>query len=484
MIKRKLSFIGLLMAASWLLLLCFVLQWVFAQYRNQKQQLRQQISVSLNQEKGRLNDSLASTLVHSLFSSQDIASSKMSFKIHVDSFDQKGDFKRGSMKSNTSGNFPPFDVTGNPTVIDTLSRYDSGAGTKQVSVQMQDTTQVRLILQNILKALVSSDSKHDLSVLGKTDTVLFRHSFSKILAKDRLTMLRRPEATRRTDTDFVFKLSNPDLVVAVGGANIFIFKNLVPQIAFSFTLIFLVGLAFIWAFRNLKKQISFNKQKDQFIANISHELKTPVATAKIAIEALLHHNAMSEPARTKRYLNVAEWELNRLQNMMKQVMEALPGQESIISLQKTNVAVKEILLRVAEIIRSSQKETEISFTWQFPQEPMYIWADELHFTNIIYNIMDNAIKYGGTKIDVTATEAGSANVTIKISDNGPGIPVLYRNKIFDRFFRIPSGNVHNVNGYGLGLSYVRQMVNAHGGNIRLAPGPITCFIINWPKKKS
>ncbi|HET8573633.1 MAG TPA: ATP-binding protein [Edaphocola sp.] len=102
---------------------------------------------------------------------------------------------------------------------------------------------------------------------------------------------------------------------------------------------------------------------------------------------------------------------------------------------------------------------------------------------VIYNLLDNAVKYGGTEIRIAVNE-GAGNVTIKIADNGPGIATAYRNKVFDRFFRIPNGNRHNVKGYGLGLSYVRQMVEAHKGTIYLAAGSETCFMIKWPKFKA
>jgi signal transduction histidine kinase len=236
------------------------------------------------------------------------------------------------------------------------------------------------------------------------------------------------------------------------------------------------------SYMNLRKQLRFNEQKDMFIANVSHELKTPVATAKVAIEALQQHDAIHHPERAERYLGIAGWELERLQTMMEKIMNSLPENEKEVTIQEAKTDIRPILFRLADIIQSMQKEPTVTFFWALPGTPVHISADELHFTNIIYNLLDNAVKYGGTEIHI-AVDVDADNVTIKISDNGPGIPAEYRNKVFDRFFRIPSGNRHNVKGYGLGLSYVMQMVEAHKGTIRLATGPVTCFIIKWPKFK-
>lgn len=473
--KRKILFIGILMIASWLLLSLFVAQWTTAQYKEQKAQLRQEVGLTLQQIKERISDSMANKIIEGMLEKNN---SPTRTKGHI----QLSSVSKVSIKKPQPSVYPSY-FPGSPGAIAASDSFPAIRDSFNI-VHTADTQTIHLILKGILKKLLSDTSAHvQMQINGNGGLALYRHSIAIALRKKHLVLQDSAQIPGHSDPDFVFRLTDPDMVFPVGGIRAYILEKLVPQIAFSVTLLLLVGLAFLMAYRNLKKQIRFNEQKDAFIANVSHELKTPVATAKVAIEALQQHQAIHHPERAERYLGVAGWELDRLQTMMEKIMNSLPENEKDIFLQKVKTDIKPILLRLAEIIQSTQKEQALTFVWALPVEPVYIDADELHFTNIIYNLLDNAVKYGGTEIRI-AVDEDPENVTIKISDNGIGIPAAYRNRIFDRFFRVPSGNRHNVKGYGLGLSYVRQMVEAHKGAIRLAAGTETCFMIKWPKFKA
>lgn len=474
-LKKKISFIGILMAASWLLLCLFVSRWTTSQYKEQKAQLRQEVNMTLQQIKERINDSMANRVVQGILEKDKTPTRT------------KGNIQLSSVSNITINRpapsaFPPLfpGVSNSRVAMDSISPIRDSFNLARIV----DSQAIHLILRNVLIKLMSdTGARAKMTITGNGTETLYRRSIEAALKKKHLVLQDSSEILNHSDSDFVFRLAGLDMVFPVGGTRVYILKKLVPQITFSVTLLLLVGLAFLLAYWNLKKQMRFNEQKDAFIANMSHELKTPVATAKVAIEALQQHQAIHHPERAERYLGVAGWELDRLQTMMEKILNSLPENEKDIILQKTKTNIKPILLRLAEIIQSTQKEATITFVWTLPEQPVYVDADELHFTNVIYNLFDNAVKYGGREIHITVDESPE-QVTIRIADDGPGIAAAYRNKVFDRFFRIPSGNRHNVKGYGLGLSYVRQMVEAHKGSIHLAAGPETCFIIQWPKFKT
>lgn len=248
--------------------------------------------------------------------------------------------------------------------------------------------------------------------------------------------------------------------------NIYLFKKLAPQIIFSLFLIGLTIASFSLLYKNLLKQRRLTELKNDFINNITHELKTPIATVSVAIEALKNFNAMQDPERTREYLDISGNELNRLGMLVDKVLKMSMFEKSELELRKEPIAIDTL---VQEVVKSMQ----LQFDKEHAQVDIKtvgtnftISGDKLHITSVLYNLLDNALKYSkdDPAISVAITDLGDT-VELAVTDNGIGISPAYRQKIFDKFFRVPHGDTHNTKGYGLGLSYVAQVVKEHGGMI-------------------
>lgn len=257
--------------------------------------------------------------------------------------------------------------------------------------------------------------------------------------------------------------ASSDLVVA--GIQLYLLRSILPQIAFSLVLLLLTGLAFGLSYANLRRQIRLGLQKDDFISNMSHELKTPVATAKVALEALRNYNALNDPQRTQDYLQMASWEIDRLDVLIARVLNTVQLENGQIVLRKEHF---DLLLMVRELVQAMQPRAAGRNATIFitaGAEHLPVFADRLHLQGAVYNLLDNALKYGGNKISI-ALEKAAGLVSVVVADNGSGIPQEYSRKIFEKFFRVPKGDVHDVKGYGLGLNYTRYIMEAHGGGVR------------------
>jgi len=243
---------------------------------------------------------------------------------------------------------------------------------------------------------------------------------------------------------------------------------MLPNAAFALILLSLTGTAFVISFRSLKKQTQLTQMRNDFVGNITHELKTPVATIKVALEAIRKFGAHTDRRRSETYLDIISVETERLDGLISGVLATAmhEAKHDWIHLQTVTFSKLAEELRQSLEARLTAEEATLDITIE--ANPEQFTGDPLHIRGALLNLVDNSLKYGGrgTRIGIRMGVAGSAPV-IAVSDDGPGIPEAYRNRVFDRFFRVPSGNVHNVKGYGLGLSYVKAVMNAHGGQVEV-----------------
>jgi len=264
-------------------------------------------------------------------------------------------------------------------------------------------------------------------------------------------------------------------------------RQIAPQILFSFFLTILTVIAFIILYRNLRAQQRLMELKNDFISNVTHELKTPVATVSVALEALKNFHALNDPKLTNEYLDIARNELNRLTLMTDKILKASVFENKGITIQKESVDLQKTVTQILDSMRLifEKRQAKVSFT---PEgESFIVEGEHAHITNVIYNLLDNALKYSPEMpvISIDLKEI-SDSVVLSVRDEGLGIPVEFKKKIFEKFFRVPTGDVHNIKGYGLGLSYVSGVVKAHQGSIEVESesGKGSTFIIRWPKRHS
>ncbi|HEY6502753.1 MAG TPA: HAMP domain-containing sensor histidine kinase [Chitinophagaceae bacterium] len=263
----------------------------------------------------------------------------------------------------------------------------------------------------------------------------------------------------------------------------YLFKKLSLPILFSLLLVGITIVSFVLLYRSLLKQRRLAELKNQFISNITHELKTPIATVGVAIEALKNFNAIHDPQRTKEYLDISQNELQRLSLLVDKVLKLSMFEKKEIELKKEQFDCKHLVEEVMNSMKLQFDKYHAKVKLHTEGDNFIIDADKLHITSVIYNLLDNALKYSKENpvIDVKLSSL-PAYIEFSVSDNGIGIEHAYREKIFDKFFRVPSGDKHNTKGYGLGLSYVAEVIKRHHGQLRVESelGKGSTFIAKVP----
>lgn len=231
------------------------------------------------------------------------------------------------------------------------------------------------------------------------------------------------------------------------------------------------------------RQKKISEIKNDFMSNMTHELKTPLSSVSVALQ-LMQDKDITEMQRAEFY-QVAENEISRLNMLIDKVMKMAAFEKNAIKLNKERIALQPLAEKTIQAFGPVLTKRGAFIHLDIQPETAKIVADPSHLTNILHNLIDNALKYNDKKepvIEITIRE-NSSDVSISVKDNGKGIPETYLPKIFDKFFRVPSGNIHETKGYGLGLSYVKAIVDLHDGEIRAEskPGNGSNFIIQLPK---
>lgn len=238
--------------------------------------------------------------------------------------------------------------------------------------------------------------------------------------------------------------------------------------SFSSIVLLVVIVFFAYTLFVILKQKRLSEIQKDFINNMTHEFKTPIATIALSTEVLKNPDIVLQPERLLSYTTIIENENKRLKQHVERVLQMAKLDKESIELKKESVNLHEVVQEVTGGMAASiqEKQIEIELDLQAP-EPA-IQADKLHITNVVYNLLDNAIKYSGQdpKIWISVKQTDK-HLVLEVRDNGIGVKEDDQKKIFDKFFRVPTGNVHNVKGFGLGLNYVRQIVEAHRGKITL-----------------
>jgi two-component system phosphate regulon sensor histidine kinase PhoR len=201
---------------------------------------------------------------------------------------------------------------------------------------------------------------------------------------------------------------------------------------------------------------------------MSHELKTPIATVKVALEALNNYNFIEDKKRSREYLGMATTEMDRLELLATRVLNTSLLESGKISLQRESYDLKKLVEEVLLAMQPRIDKQQATVSFHPTGNGFVIPIDRLHMQGVLVNLIDNSLKYGvaPVHIDIKLNEHNGA-VQLALSDNGPGIPEEYREKVFEKFFRVPSGNRHDTKGYGLGLSYAAQVMRQHNGSINV-----------------
>jgi two-component system phosphate regulon sensor histidine kinase PhoR len=263
----------------------------------------------------------------------------------------------------------------------------------------------------------------------------------------------------------------------------YLLKKLVLPILFSLLLVGITVVSFVLLYRNLLRQRRLAELKNEFISNVTHELKTPIATVGVAIEALKNFNAMNDPERTREYLDISQNELQRLSLLVDKVLKLSMFEKKEMELKKEQFDCRLLVEEVMNSMKLQFDKYRAKIKLFTEGENFIVEADKLHITSVIYNLLDNALKYSreNPMIDVRL-KSFPEYLEFSVSDNGIGIAPAYKQKVFDKFFRVPTGDKHNIKGYGLGLSYVSEVLRRHQGHISVEsePGKGSTFTTKLP----
>ena len=258
--------------------------------------------------------------------------------------------------------------------------------------------------------------------------------------------------------------------------------DLIGAIVFTLFIMF----AFFITLRTMLNQRNLNEIKTDFINNMTHEFKTPLATIGLAVDALNNEKVIANPEKTQYFKGIIKEENKRMNKHVETILQAAALEKQDLSLKKTELSAHQLLQAVTNNYDLVLKEKNGTIKLNLQAKNDIIWADETHFTNLINNLMDNAIKYSKDQPEISITTHSSPKFfVLKIDDNGIGMSRETVKRIFEKFYRAHTGNIHNVKGFGLGMSYVKTIIEEHKGKIKVDStlGKGSSFIVEVPLAK-
>lgn len=263
-----------------------------------------------------------------------------------------------------------------------------------------------------------------------------------------------------------------------------IFKQMGSLMVASLFLLVITTACYLFLIRTIFKQKTIAQIKNDFVNNMTHELKTPITITYSAIDALQTFKLVEQKETRDEYFTLCRQQLKHLSGLVEKILSMAVDERKNFRLQKELFPLQPILDCLLQQFKLKAGKP-ISFSIDVSNE-LFIYADKLHFTNVISNLIDNAIKYSGATVNIQISARHiNGQIRINVTDNGTGIPTSQQSRIFERFYRVPKGNIHDVKGFGLGLSYVKDIIEKHDGSITVQSKEKqgSTFTILIPEKK-
>ncbi|NQZ77642.1 MAG: HAMP domain-containing histidine kinase, partial [Ekhidna sp.] len=258
--------------------------------------------------------------------------------------------------------------------------------------------------------------------------------------------------------------SRHSIAIDFENATSLILKNGISELVFSVLLIGLVLGTMGYLYKTIQDQKQLAAIKDDLISNITHEFKTPIATIFSALEGVTNFNENNDQEKTRRYLALSNDQLKKLNNMVEKMLETATIDQGKLTLNKEELEVVEWTRSLVGRFEMVLKDKTIHF--ETSMQSHIAKVDRFHVENALSNLIDNAIKYGGEEISIRLS-GREGKLIWEVEDNGGNIPKEHRDQIFDKLYRIPTGNQHDVKGFGIGLYYARTIAGLHGGTLTL-----------------
>lgn len=282
----------------------------------------------------------------------------------------------------------------------------------------------------------------------------------------------------KTASESTFLPSGSSLSINFTNETHIILKRIWVGMLISLLLVLAVISSLFYLLHIIKHQKHLAEVKNDLIGNITHEFKTPIATIGVAIESIKDFNIIADAQKTKDYLELSSGQLIKLNFMVEKLLETATLDSDDLSLDKESIDI-------VALVKSNVQKLQIqtigkSIGFSSISDSILANVDAFHFENAVNNVLDNALKYGGNEVMVTIKH-NSFSFTVSVSDNGNSISKANKTKIFEKFYRIPKGNTHDIKGFGIGLYYTKKIVEKHGGTIHLdLEKKLTTFKLTFP----
>lgn len=248
-----------------------------------------------------------------------------------------------------------------------------------------------------------------------------------------------------------------------------IVRNIWAMLVVSILFMIILITTFYMVIFGILKQKKISEIKTDFINNLTHEFKTPMATTSLAAEMLIRDDVSHDASKVVKYGNVVLYESLRLQSQVEQILQVASLEKGSFNFSVVKTDLHELLNNVVESFELRISKSNVLLTTQLTAENFIINTDNVHITNVFYNLIDNAIKYSFKKPRINIkTWNTKREIIIRFSDKGIGISKEFQKEVFKNLFRIPTGNLHDVRGFGLGLYYSKSVVEELGGHIKLS----------------
>lgn len=478
-IKRILPTI--LMLLSTLSLIGFLLWWNLGEYNREKKNLKKELSLHLESAINEIQQKQFNKFIRRFDVKVTGTTEKSSVILDSLSNNVKGSISNYSkLRSNKINRFTPDSASDIFIWIDSL---DINESFPKLQLDSSKTP--------IVRYFAHTDTVNDYRFPSKV-TGLDLFTWEKVNTqseevKKALEVMRAKLIENNLPQNFALqndtlKASNQDLVIEYNTSSFYSQPELIyfqeyesyllskigSSILFSILLLVLVLISFTVLFKSWNKQRQIVEMKNDFISNITHELKTPISTVSVAIEAIRKYGVLEDRQKTEEYLEISNNELGRLSLLVEKVLRTtlFEGKEGFLNPQLIdfNVLVKETI----QTMKMYFEEKQVELTSDIAEQKLMTVGDKIHLTNVIYNLIENAIKYSKDPIKVHVVSKKEGNeIFLSIKDNGIGIANEHQKHVFTKFYRVPNNNRHNVKGHGLGLSYVKQVIDELGGKIEL-----------------
>lgn len=296
-------------------------------------------------------------------------------------------------------------------------------------------------------------------------------------------VLGSPYRTRLFPADILAPRS--DLLVTFPGEQWYLLGTVGPYALATLLFAGLIIFGFVYAFRTISRQERLSVQVRDFINNMVHEFKTPLSTITLAAEAMVRPDVIGQRARIRRYTGVIGEETARMRDQVSKILQMAVVEEGDYELTLVPLDLHALLEQVASVFAVQVESRGGSLTFAPEASELTVVGDAMHLTNVVHNILENAIKYtpGAPAIQLRTGIVGD-RAEVRISDNGIGMTAADAERAFDKYYRVPTGNLHDVKGFGLGLAYVRLMVHAMHGMVAIesTPGAGTTVILSLPRQ--